>query len=116
MTSAYRQARSLAVGGMVVSVFLAALKISVGVAAGSAATVADGFESAADVLASAILILGLTIASRPADRNHPYGHGRYEILTGLAIGLVLCITGGAISHHTYLQIGVRQLPPQIYAT
>jgi cation diffusion facilitator family transporter len=115
MTPAYQQARKIALGGMAVSFALAILKISVGIAAGSTATVADGFESAADVVASSLLILGLTIASRPADRNHPYGHGRYEILTGLAIGLVLAVTGGDISHHSYLAIGVQHQPPQMYA-
>lgn len=115
MTPAYQQARKIAVGGMAVSFALAVLKISVGLAASSAATVADGFESAADVFASSLLILGLTLASRPADDNHPYGHGRYEILTGLAIGLVLAVTGGGISHGSYLQIGIQHNPPQIYA-
>jgi cation diffusion facilitator family transporter len=96
-------------------VALAILKITIGLAAGSAATVADGVESAADVFASGLLILGLTLAARPADRNHPYGHGRFEILTGLAIGSMLCITGAAISYRSYLQIGHDGGPPQAYA-
>lgn len=115
MTTAYQLARRLAFTGLTVSAALAVLKISIGLAAGSAATVADGAESAADVFASGLLILGLTIAARPADRNHPYGHGRFEILTGLAIGMILCVTGGAISYRSYLHIGHAGPPPEAYA-
>lgn len=115
MKTSYQLARRIAVTGMAVSGGLAALKISIGLAAGSAATVADGVESAADVFASGLLILGLTLAARPADRNHPYGHGRFEILTGLVIGLLLCVTGAAISHRSYLHVGVASSPPLHYA-
>jgi len=115
MTTAYQLARRIAVTGLAVSAFLAVLKISIGLAAGSAATVADGVESAADVFASGLLILGLTLAARPADHNHPYGHGRFEILTGLAIGFMLCLTGAAISYRSYLHIGSFAGPPQAYA-
>jgi cation diffusion facilitator family transporter len=115
MTTAYQLARRMALTGLAVSAALAVLKITIGLAAGSAATVADGVESATDVFASGLLILGLTIAARPADRNHPYGHGRFEILTGLAIGLVLCVTGGAISFRSYSHIGHAGPPPQSFA-
>ena len=115
MTTSYQLARRIAVTGLVVSGALAILKITVGIAAGSTATVADGVESAADVFASGLLILGLTIAARPADSNHPYGHGRFEILTGLAIGMMLCITGTGISYQSYLHIGHIGGPPQAFA-
>lgn len=115
MNQAYHRARSIAWTGLMVSAALAILKIWVGMAARSAATVADGVESAADVFASGLLILGLTIAARPADRNHPYGHGRFEILTGLAIGLMLCVTGGGISYRSFLHIGAAGGPPQAFA-
>ncbi len=79
---------------MVVSGALAAIKIFAGLAGHSTAVVADGLESASDVIASGFVFLGLTLASKPADENHPYGHGRVETLTGLLIGLVL--TGGGV--------------------
>jgi cation diffusion facilitator family transporter len=83
----------VAVAGMLVSGALALIKIFAGLAGHSTAVVADGLESAADVIASGFVLFGLTIAARPADENHPYGHGRVETLTGLVIGFVL--TGGA---------------------
>lgn len=115
MPAAYVSARRIAVTGLVVSGALAAMKIAVGLAAGSAATVADGVESAADVFASGLLILGLTLAARPPDRNHPYGHGRFEIITGLAIGFLLCLSGGGISYNSYLHVGHGGAPPEAFA-
>ena len=73
---------------MVVSGALAVIKIFAGLGGNSTAVVADGLESASDVLASGFVLLGLTLAAKPPDQNHPYGHGRVETLTGLLIGLV----------------------------
>jgi len=76
-----------------ISVALSSIKISVGLAAHSVALVSDGFESAADILMSGLVLFGLWVAAKPADEDHPYGHGRFEILTGLAIGAVLATAG-----------------------
>lgn len=115
MTRDYQTARHVALFGLALCAFLAVLKIGVGLAANSAATIADGVESAADMLASGLLILGLTLAARPADRNHPYGHGRFEILTGLAIGLLLCATGAGIVYRSYSHLGHSGALPAAFA-
>lgn len=80
-----------------VSAILALVKITIGAAAGSVALVSDGFESAADFFTGSLVLIGLKVALKPADREHPYGHGRFEILVGLAIGAVLVASGTAIS-------------------
>lgn len=80
-----------------ISVTLSSIKIAVGLAAQSVALVSDGFESAADILMSGLVLFGLWVAAKPADADHPYGHGRFEILTGLAIGAVLATAGAGIS-------------------
>jgi len=80
-----------------ISVTLVAVKIGVGIAAHSVALVSDGFESGADILMSGLVLFGLWVAAKPADEEHPYGHGRFEILTGLAIGAVLAAAGVGIS-------------------
>jgi cation diffusion facilitator family transporter len=67
--------------------------------------VADGLESAGDVFASGFVLLGLTLAARPADKNHPYGHGRAETLTGLLIGLALTAAGALISYESLRRVG-----------
>lgn len=88
--------RRVAIASMVVSACLAALKIVVGLMAGSNAVVSDGVESGADVVASGIVLFGLFLASKPPDAEHPYGHGRMETISGLAVGLLLGITGAGI--------------------
>ncbi len=80
-----------------ISAALSAIKITVGLAAQSVALVSDGFESAADILMSGLVLIGLWVAAKPADDDHPYGHGRFEILSGLAIGAVLAVSGAGIS-------------------
>src|SRR5271157_3264148 len=87
----------VAVGGIVVSAALAAIKILAGLAGHSTAVFADGLESAGDVLASGLVLLGLIVAAKPADAEHPYGHGRLETLSALAVGMMLAATGVLIS-------------------
>jgi cation diffusion facilitator family transporter len=110
-----RIGQKVALGGMIVSAGLAVLKIVTGVMAGSTSLVADGLESAGDVLASGLIFLGLTLAAKPADWNHPYGHGRAETLTGLLVGLMLLAAGFAISFHALLLVGAVHTAPAAYA-
>jgi cation diffusion facilitator family transporter len=93
--SSQTASRAAAVSMLVAAVF-AALKIGVGLSAHSVAVVSDGLESAGDFVTSAFVWFGLWAASKPADADHPYGHGRYETLTGLAVGLILVAVGGGI--------------------
>src|SRR5882757_1650777 len=100
----------VAATGMVVSGALAVIKIVAGVSGHSTAVVADGLESAADVIASGFVLFGLTIAAKPADENHPYGHGRVETLTGLVIGFVLTGGGALISWSSLHRVGQPHAP------
>lgn len=95
---------------MVVSGLLAVSKIVVGLMAHSAAVISDGIESASDVLASGIVLLGLSLASKPADDEHPYGHGRFETLAGLAVGLMLTATGAGICVRAIGTMGEAVIP------
>jgi cation diffusion facilitator family transporter len=95
----------VAVTGMLVSGTLAVIKIVAGMSGHSTAVVADGLESASDVIASGFVLFGLTLAAKPADDNHPYGHGRVETLTGLLIGLVLMVGGALISWNAIRRVG-----------
>jgi cation diffusion facilitator family transporter len=100
---------------MVVSAALAAAKIIVGSKAHSTAVVSDGFESAGDVLASGLVLLGLVLAARPPDAEHPYGHGRVETLAALAVGIMLAISGALISAHAFQGIGESGMAPAAFA-
>jgi divalent metal cation (Fe/Co/Zn/Cd) transporter len=55
--------------------------------------VATGFEFRRDVLASSIVFIGMGVAGRPADENHPYGHERFETLSASLVGLILAAAG-----------------------
>jgi cation diffusion facilitator family transporter len=101
----------VALASMFVSGALAAIKITAGLMGHSHAVVADGLESAGDVFASGIVLLGLTLAAKPADWNHPYGHGRIETVTGLFVGFTLVVGGLAISTNALRTIGAAAQPP-----
>jgi cation diffusion facilitator family transporter len=104
----------VAAAGMIVSGLLAVVKIAVGLAGHSTAVVADGLESGGDVFASGFVLLALTLAAKPADENHPYGHGRVETLTGLLIGLVLTAGGALISYVSFERLGQPRQPLAFY--
>ncbi len=100
--------------GMVVSGALAVAKIFAGMTGHSTAVMADGFESGSDVFASGFVLLGLTLAAKPPDEDHPYGHGRIEILTGLLIGLGLTAGGALISYASLQHLGQPRTPPAAF--
>jgi cation diffusion facilitator family transporter len=91
--------RRIAVISVSVGIVLAALKLFIGYRSQSTSVISDGLEASGDVLCSAIVYFGLWLAGKPADKEHPYGHGRYEALAGLAVGGVLLLAGGAIFWH-----------------
>ena len=107
--------KRIALISILVSALLAVGKILVGWLAGSTSVVADGLESAGDVLASSIVLLGFTVAARPADQNHPYGHGRYETLTGLLVGLILLGGGVGICYRSLRHVAEVHTAPASYA-
>jgi cation diffusion facilitator family transporter len=112
--SAEKLARQVAIASIGISAALAVVKIVVGLAADSVALVSDGFESAADFFTSGLVLAGLWVASKPPDQDHPYGHGRFETLTGLAIGVMLSATGTGICLRA-LEQRYDQHTPALYA-
>ena len=102
-----RIGRGIALISISVGVVLAVAKIWVGLHAGSTSLVSDGLEAVGDVLSSSIVYTGLWLASKPPDYEHPYGHGRYETLAGLAVGAMLLLTGAAIFWHGIQHLNER---------
>jgi cation diffusion facilitator family transporter len=82
---------------------LAAVKLIAGYLGDSQALVADGIESGGDVLSSTLVFFALRYAAKPADKNHPYGHGRAEPLITIVVVLTLAIAAVIIAvqsiHH-----------------
>jgi len=77
--------------GIIASIILAAIKGTAGVLGNSYALIADAIESTSDVFTSLIVIVGLRIAKKPADENHPYGHGKAEPFAGILVASALFI-------------------------
>jgi cation diffusion facilitator family transporter len=74
---------------LAVNLLLAIGKIVTGVFGNSYALIADGIESSADIFSSFILWSGLRIAVKPADANHPFGHGKAESIAALLVSAML---------------------------
>lgn len=75
------------------NVVLAAFKFAVGFFTGSLAVIADAWHTLSDSLSSVIMIIGLKISEKPADAEHPFGHGRAELITSVVIGMMLAGVG-----------------------
>ena len=78
---------------IVINLTLAGFKFLAGFLAHSGAMISDAVHSASDVLATLIVILGVKLAGRDADRNHPYGHERLECVAALILAVILGTTG-----------------------
>jgi cation diffusion facilitator family transporter len=84
-------AKKVAIISIFANIVLTVGKVVVGWIGKSDAVFADGIHSRADVLASVLVLLVLKISSKPADTEHPYGHGKAEIIVSGLIGLILMI-------------------------
>ena len=74
---------------MLVNALLVLVKLIAGIVGHANALVADAVESSADIFSSLIVWMGLSIAIRPADEDHPYGHGKAEPLAAAVVSLML---------------------------
>jgi cation diffusion facilitator family transporter len=111
----FRAGRRVAAVGIATSAFLACTNVLVGVLASSTSVLATGIEFAADVLASSIVLAGMIVGARPADANHPYGHGRAETLAGFVVGVIVLLAGVTISYRSLQAIGEVHRPPGLTA-
>jgi cation diffusion facilitator family transporter len=94
---------------------LSAAKLLVGWLAHSTAVFADGLENAGDLFGSGIVLYALHVASRPPDKEHPYGHGRSETIAGLAVGFLLGASGLAVCYESLRRLYIRTEIPHLYA-
>lgn len=89
----YTEIERISSVGIAGNVALAAVKAAVGFAAGSIAIVLDALNNLTDVLSSAMTIAGARIARMSPSRKHPYGYGRVEYLTSIAIAVTIIVAG-----------------------
>lgn len=88
-----RTASWIAIGG---NFMLAAMKIIVGLIAGSLAVLSDGIDSSTDVLIALMTLLAAGISAKPSDKEHPYGHGRIETVASAVIAFIVFFAGGQV--------------------
>ncbi|MBR6401491.1 MAG: cation transporter [Firmicutes bacterium] len=87
---------------------LSLLKVLAGFIASSDAMISDGIHSASDVFSSLIVIIGVKISAKDSDKDHPYGHERFECVAAVILAMVLVITALFIGHTTFEQISSGQ--------
>jgi cation diffusion facilitator family transporter len=91
---------------------LALIKFFAGIFGNSYALIADAIESSTDIFASVLVYLGLKYARRPADENHPYGHGKIEPLITFVVVAFLVISATLIAYQSILNIQSPQKMPR----
>lgn len=79
--------------GMLCNIFLSAAKITCGAIFNSIAILADGLNNLSDAGSSLISVVSFKLAGRPADKEHPFGHARYEYVAALAVALIVMLMG-----------------------
>ena len=79
--------------GIICNLLLFALKLAVGTISGSVSITADAMNNLSDASSSIVTLLGFHLAEKPADEHHPFGHARFEYLSGLAVAALILIIG-----------------------
>lgn len=97
----YQMTKKIAILGIAANILLLILKLIVGIISRSQAMIADGFNSAGDVFASAMTFLGNKIASKPEDHDHPFGHGKAEYIFSMIISFSLLLVAYKILRSSF---------------
>lgn len=80
--------------GIICNILLCLMKIIIGVILKSISVIADGLNNLSDMGSSVISLIGFKLAGKPADRDHPFGHGRIEYMSAFIISVLILIVGG----------------------
>ena len=79
--------------GIVCNALLSAGKLIIGTISGSVSITADAMNNLTDAASAIVTLIGFKLAEKPADKDHPYGHARYEYLSGLAVAALILMIG-----------------------
>ena len=97
------------------NVAVAAAKYLYGLASGSIAMQADGFHSLFDGTSNVVGLFGLAVAVRPPDRDHPYGHAKYETYAAAVIGAMLLLAAWKVGSAAWVRLANGGEPPRVDA-
>lgn len=89
---------------VVINLLLSILKFVAGILANSSAMISDAVHSASDVLSTFAVMIGISLASRKSDKNHPYGHERFECVVSIILSLLLALTGLGIGYSGFEKV------------
>lgn len=92
----YRYGLLAGIFGILTNVVLFVMKIVFGLIAGSISVVADAVNNLSDAGSSGVTVVGFKLSNRPPDKEHPFGHARYEYITGLVVAFIVLIIGGTL--------------------
>ena len=92
----FRYGIAAGVFGIVSNTVLCVFKILVGILSGSVAIVADAVNNLSDAASSIVTVFGFKLSNRPADREHPYGHERYEYIAAFIIAFAVVLIGALL--------------------
>jgi cation diffusion facilitator family transporter len=109
-----KTAKSTAIISIISNAGLAIAKGVTGILGHSDALIADAIESTADVFASVLVLFGLNYSTKPADDNHPYGHGKAEALTTFAVVGFLLISATLIAVESIRHLSEPQEKPALF--
>lgn len=93
-----QQIRSITLWGAAVNIILTVCKVAAGILGRSSAMIADGIHSLSDLLSDFVVIAFTHISSKGKDRDHSFGHGKFETLATLIISIILIIVGAELMH------------------
>lgn len=79
--------------GIITNTIVSSLKIFIGLTAGSIAVMADGINNLMDISTSVVTLVGFKMASKKRDKEHPYGHARYEYIAGIIVSILIIVVG-----------------------
>lgn len=89
---------------IVVNVLLSVFKLLAGIVAHSGAMVSDAIHSASDVFSTFVVIIGIRLAGKESDKEHPYGHERMECVAAIVLATILAVTGLGIGYSAVTKI------------
>ncbi len=90
--------------GIVINLILALTKLSIGILISSIGVIADGVNNLTDSASSVVTLLGFKLSSIPADKEHPYGHGRMEYVSALIVAFMVILVGLQFIRSSYERI------------
>ncbi len=99
-----KETNRITLWGVAVNLFLAVIKTAGGIMGQSQALLADGIHSLSDLASDAMVLVAAKHAGEDADEDHPYGHGRYETLATVALGIILMGVAAGIAYDAILRL------------